>query len=89
MATLLVRHDVADFDSWKRAYDDFDTERASMGVTSHGVYQTDGDPNNVTVYHHFDSMEAAKAFAGSPRLREVMAAAGVQGEPTIWFGNKV
>ena len=69
--------------------DDFDTERASMGVTSHGVYQTDGDPNNVTVYHHFDSMEAAKAFAGSPRLREVMEAAGVQGDPTIWFGTRV
>ena len=45
--------------------------------------------NKVTAYHHFDTMEAAKAFAGSARLREVMAAAGVLGEPTIWFGNKV
>ena len=60
-----------------------------MYAPGHGVYQTDGDANDVTAYHHFDTMETAKAVAGSARLREVMAAAGVQGEPTIWFGNTV
>ncbi len=89
MATLFVRHDVADFDQWKKAYDDFDDERKSMGVTNHGVYQADGNPNDVTVYHHFDSMDAAQTFAGSPRLQEVMKSAGVQGEPNIWFTNRV
>jgi quinol monooxygenase YgiN len=85
MATMFVRHDVADFGAWKKAYDDFDAERRSMGVTGHGVYQVEGNPNDLTIYHHFDSMEAAKAFASSPRLQEVMQAAGVRGTPTIWF----
>ena len=89
MATLFVRHPVADFGRWKKAYDDFDAERQTMGVTSHGVYQADGDPNDVTVYHEFPTMEGAKAFAASARLKEVMAAAGVQGPPTIWFTNRV
>ena len=89
MATLFVRHDVADFATWKKAYDDFDAERQTMGVTGHGVYQLEGNPNHVTVYHHFDSMEAAKVFMANPRLGEVMAAAGVQGEPTVWFTTKV
>ena len=89
MATLFVRHDVVDFATWRQAYDDFDAERTTMGVTGHGVYQAEGDPNNVTIYHHFDSMEAAMAFMQSPRLREAMAAAGVQGEPTVWFANRV
>ena len=88
MATLFVRHDVMDFATWKRAYDDFDAERAGMGVTGHGAYQDDGNPNTVTIYHHFESMEAAKAFMGNPRLREVMMAAGVHGEPTVWFATK-
>jgi len=88
MATLFVRHDVADFGTWKQAYEDFTPERESMGVTGHGVYQADGNPNNVTIYHHFENMEAAKAFMQSPRLREVMMAAGVQGEPTVWFATK-
>lgn len=88
MATLFVRHDVSDFSAWKQAYDDFDGERQTMGVTGHGVYQADGNPNDVTVYHHFDSMEAAKGFMASPRLMEVMQAAGVQGTPAVWYTTK-
>lgn len=88
MATLFVRHKVADYDKWRKAYDDFDAERQSMGVTSHGVYQLDGDSNDVTVYHEFGSAEGAKAFATSPRLREVMANAGVQGAPTVWITQR-
>ena len=88
MATLFVRHKVADYARWRTAYNDFDTERKGMGVTSHGVYQLDGDPNDVTIYHEFTTVDAAKAFAGSPRLKEVMQAAGVQGVPDIWFANR-
>lgn len=85
MATLFVRHQVADFDAWKKVYDEFDAERRTMGVTSHGVYQLDGNPNDVTVYHEFDSMDAAKAFVADPRLRNAMEHAGVQGQPDIWI----
>ena len=88
MATLFVRHRVADYAKWRKAYNDFDTERRKMGVSSHGVYKLDGNPNDVTIYHEFASMEAAKAFAGSPRLKEAMQAAGVQGAPDMWFANK-
>lgn len=86
MATLFVRHKVKDFDTWKHAYDAFDAERKSMGVMGHGVYQAEDDPNQVTIYHHFDSMDSAKAFMGSDRLKEVMVSAGVEGTPDIWFG---
>ena len=89
MATLFVRHKVEEFGAWKVAYDAFDAERNGLGVTGHGVYQADGDPNDVTAYHDFASMEAAKAFAGSDRLKEVMEAAGVVGVPDAWFVNKV
>jgi hypothetical protein len=88
MATLFVRHDVADFGTWKQAYDEFDEERRSMGVTGHGVYQAEGNPNDVTIYHHFESMDAAKAFMASDRLREKMVEAGVEGEPKVWFTTK-
>jgi hypothetical protein len=88
MATLFVRHKVADYGTWRKHYDDFDAERQGMGVTSHGVYQLDGDPNDVTIYHEFSTMAAAKEFAESPRLKEVMTAAGVQGAPDIWFTER-
>ena len=85
MAVLFVRHTVADYTAWRKAYDDFDDQRSSLGVTGHGVFQLDGDPNDVTVYHEFSSMDAAKAFAGSEQLKEAMTKAGVQGMPDIWF----
>jgi quinol monooxygenase YgiN len=88
MATLFVRHEVADFGVWKQAFDAFDAERKTMGVTGYGVYQAEGNPNSLTIYHHFESLETAKAFMGSERLREVMMAAGVQGEPDVWFATK-
>jgi len=89
MATMFARHDVEDYETWKAAYDRFDDERRDMGVTGHGVYQADGDPNDVTVYHHFDTMEQARAFAGSERLRTIMKDAGVIGTPDVWLTEKV
>ncbi len=88
MATLFVRHKVADYAAWRTGYDEFDVARRGMGVTSDGVYQLEGEPTDVTVYHEFATMEAAKAFAASPQLKEVMEKAGVQGHPDIWFTQK-
>lgn len=85
MATMFVRHRVKEFKAWKAEYDAFETERKRMGVTSHGVYQSDQDPNDVTLYHRFDSVDAAKAFAGSDSLKGAMERAGVVGAPEIWF----
>jgi len=85
MTRVFVRHPVSDFAMWKAVYDSFSQERSSMGVIDHGVYQSADDPNDVTVYHDFESLEAAHAFIASPRLREVLQSAGVAGHPAIWF----
>lgn len=87
MTTLFVRHDVADYATWRALYDDFDATRSAMGVTSASVYRAADDPNNLTVTHDFATIEAAQAFAGSPELKDVMSRAGVVGAPDIWFTN--
>jgi len=88
MATLFVRHDVSDFQKWKQAYDDFEPERTTMGVTGHGVFLDKDNPNNVTVYHDFETMQAAEDFVANPRLMVVMKEGGVVGAPSLWFTNK-
>jgi len=88
MATLFVRHTVSDYAAWRKVYDEFDATRKSLGVTSHGIYVADGNPNDVTVYHEFDSMEKAKAFVGSNELQAAMQNAGVVGEPSIWITQR-
>ena len=88
MIRMFVRHDVEDFGAWKHAYDEFDEERNAMGVRGDGVYRSLENPNNVTIRHDFDSEADGQAFVGSDRLKEAMVAAGVRGEPSIWFTSQ-
>jgi hypothetical protein len=88
MIRLFVRHEVSDYTTWRRHYDAFDAERRTMGVRGDAVYQATENRNDVTVTHDFDTLQGAQAFASSPRLREVMTAAGVSGKPTIWFTSQ-
>jgi hypothetical protein len=88
MIRMFVRHPVTDFGAWKQAYDDFDEERKGMGVSNDAVFQSADDPNDVTVWHDFETLQAARAFVESPRLRDVMDQAGVAGQPSIWFTNR-
>ncbi len=85
MIRMFARHPVEDFGEWKKAYDSFDEERKSFGVLGDAVFQSAEDPNDVTLWHDFETMKAAREFAGSDRLREVMSQAGVAGKPEIWF----
>lgn len=88
MVRMYVRHPVADFDHWKQVYDDFEEVRKELGVQGHAVFQNVDDPNDVTAWHDFDSLDAAQHFAQSERLRDGMGEAGVTGEPTIWFTER-
>jgi hypothetical protein len=87
MVRLFVRHRVDDYEAWRRVYDEFDTQRRSMGVRGDAVFQSLDDPNDVTLWHDFDSAEAARSFVSSTDLRDAMQRAGVQGEPQIWLVN--
>ena len=76
----LVRHRVADFDAWKKVYDDFAPIQAEHGVQAHQVLRSIENPNDVTVTHTFDSREAAKDFFARPELKEAMSKAGVKAD---------
>jgi hypothetical protein len=88
MTTMFVRHNVTDYAAWKTAYEGFDSKRKALGVTAQASYQSATDPKDVTVTHNFSSIDAARAFASSPELKDAMQKAGVVGEPSIWFANQ-
>ncbi len=88
MPTLFVRHQVKDYAAWRHVYEDFDATRRGMGVTSDGVYQLTGNPNDITIYHEFKTMEEVQAFVGSAELHGAMERAGVVGAPDIWIAQR-
>jgi hypothetical protein len=87
MATLIVKHRVANFDSWKKIFDEMGAVRAKHGWTSHLVLRDATDPNVVTIVNRMKSLDGAKAYGGSPELRQAMERGGVQGAPEISFNE--
>jgi hypothetical protein len=82
-ATLFVRHTVADYDTWRKAYDGADSLRAKHGCTAESVMRTPGDPNDVAATHEFPTLEQAEAFVNDPELKAGMEQGGVTGQPRI------
>ena len=76
----LVRHRVADFDAWKKMYDDFAPIQAEHGVRGHQVLRSIEKPNDVIVTHTFDSPETARAFFAMPELKDAMRQGGVDAD---------
>jgi len=85
---MFVRHQVADYGTWRKAFDSFAPMQKKMGVIYKAVYQSTDDPNDVTVIHDFHSLDQAKAFAASPDLKAAMEKSGVKGTPQIWYTNR-
>jgi hypothetical protein len=85
LAGAIVRHEVSDFASWKRAFDDDGARRQKAGILGHAVNRSIKNPNLVVIYLQAESLETLRAFAGAPELKTVMKAAGVVGAPDISF----
>ncbi len=88
MIRMFVRHKVGDFVPWKRGYDAFDATRRKLGVRDAAVFHGALDPADVTIWHDFDTLQAAQAFMKSPELAGAMQKAGVVGTPEIWFVSR-
>ena len=86
-AIAAVNHTVADYEAWKKIYDDF--PKASQGVRFARVNRNVDDPNNITVVHGFDTVEDARTFLQNEELKAAMAQAGVTGPPRIEIFEEV
>lgn len=84
MFRMFIRHHVKDYAIWRRHYDAAESLRRTSGVRGSGVHRTVGKPNEITVWHDFDSVKDANGFIGRPELRDAMASAGVADAPTVW-----
>ncbi len=85
LAGAIVRHEVQDFSTWKRAFDDDGEARRKAGIIGHAVNRSVKNPSLVVVYLQAESLESLRAFASRPELKTVMKAGGVVGAPDISF----
>lgn len=82
-ATLIARHHVDDFATWRSVYESVEGLRQEYGCTGKQVMTSPDDKQDVFVLHWFPTVEQAQGFAGSSELREAMGRGGVSGAPRI------
>lgn len=85
LPAMIVRHTVADFDTWLDGYDAADDLRSANGIVGHAADQLLDAPNEAMVYHQAESFDALHAFLEMPELQAAMKEAGVTSEPEVTF----
>jgi quinol monooxygenase YgiN len=85
MATIVIKHKVANYAKWKPIFDEHQKARLENGMTGHSVCRDADDPNTVVVIGRVKDINKARAFTKSDALKNAMMKAGVQGAPEIWF----
>ena len=85
MTTVIVQHDVTDYDTWKSVFDEHGAARTAHGCSSAEIYRGAEDPNAVTIVLTFPSLDAAKGFSSDLSLKEAMGRGGVTGPPSISY----
>ena len=84
-AWMVVTHEVEDFDRWRAVFDHALPTRRAVGEIASYILHNPTDPNVVTVWFEWDTMERAQSWAADPVLANGMTAAGVISTPVFSF----
>jgi heme-degrading monooxygenase HmoA len=85
MPYVLIRHKVADYGKWKRAFDTHAATRKANGSKGGRLFRSADDPNEVVVLLQWNELRKARQFVASDDLRQAMERAGVSDQPNIYF----
>jgi quinol monooxygenase YgiN len=85
MQYVLIIHEVEDYKSWKKIFDEAADIRREAGERSYQVLKYQNDPNKVVHFSSWTSIDDAKRFFESPKLVRIRAEAGVKSPNFIYL----
>jgi quinol monooxygenase YgiN len=85
MQYVLIIHEVKDYESWKKVFDNASDIRKEAGERSYQVLKYESDPNKVVHFSSWTSIDDAKRFFKSPKLIKIRAEAGVKAPDFIYL----
>ncbi len=85
MPHVLIIHEVADYEAWKKVFDGAAAIRRDAGERTYQVLRYASDSNKVVHFSTWTSHAAAKAFFESPRLVQIRKDAGVMAPEFIYL----
>jgi hypothetical protein len=89
MPSLIIRHKVRDYASWKPVFDGHGATRKAGGSRGGRLFRNADDPNEVIILLEWDTLAKARDFARSEDLRAAMQRAGVVDQPDVYFLEEV
>ncbi|AKG22016.1 antibiotic biosynthesis monooxygenase [Calothrix sp. 336/3] len=85
MQYVLIIHEVEDYASWKKVFDEAADIRAEAGEKVYQVLKYVDNPNKVVHFSSWTSIDDAKRFFESPQLVKIRAEAGVKSPDFIYL----
>lgn len=85
MKYVLIIHEVENYISWKKIFDNASEIRKEAGEISYQVLKYENEPNKIVHFSVWSSLENAKQFFESPKLIEIRKAAGVKSPEFIYL----
>lgn len=78
MIHVLIIHEVEDYETWKKVFDNAADIRKKAGERSYQVLKYESEPNRIVHFSVWTSTNDAKAFFESPELVKIREMAGVK-----------
>ena len=85
MQHVLIIHEVADYEAWKKVFDGASNIRKEAGERSYQVLRYEGQPNKIVHFSVWTSIAAARLFFESSRLVNIRKEAGVRAPDFIYL----
>ena len=85
MPYVIIRHKVADYSSWKPAFDAHGATRKASGSRGGYLFRSVDDPSELVILLEVEDLVKARAFTQSEGLRDTMQRAGVMDRPDFYF----
>jgi len=85
MAILLVKHNIKEYSTWRKVYDEHKAFRTKSGMLTEKVYRSTTDPTEIVLFFKWDNILKAKIFTQSEDLKKAMEKAGVISKPEMHF----
>lgn len=85
MTYILMRQQVADFNNWKRAFDEFVEYRRIGGEITYQIFHPNDQPNELILLFQWESIDSAREFLDSNSVKLNRMQSGVSKQVEIQF----
>ena len=85
MPDLIIRQKVADYESWKRLFDQDVATRRACGSLGSRIFRNTADPGELIILFRWDDLERARLYFQADDLQIEISGDMLFGSPLFWF----